>query len=710
MNAVLNLSRREILKAGAGLTGALLLGFRFADADQATATAGPDAVFNPNAWLEITPDNIVTIYVPWTELGQGVTTAVPMLLADELAADWQAIEIKLAHNDPRFGGMGTGGSRSVRSSWDPVRQAGAAARTMLIGAAAKQWQVSEESCRAENGNVVHAESGKQLTFGELATAAALIDLDLATVKLKSRAERTLIGKNLPRRDIRDKVLGKTAFGCDQQIKDMVYATLAVSPVFEGTLKSFDDSAARRVPGVLQVVETPSGVAVIADGTWAAIQGREALKIDWEPGPHQDLDSATISAKLAAATTENGQVMREDGDTLDALATAAQQLAAVYELPYISHSPLEPMNCTARIIDDQVEVWAPIQSVSWGAGVAAQAAGVPVENVRLQPTYTGGGFGRRLMVDYVKQCVEIAKVSGRPVQLFWTREDTTQHGFYRPASRHTMKAGVDTEGQITAWQHHLAAPSISGQLNPSQMKDGRDEGAVGGASDIDYTFANLQVIYSMVNTAVPTGWLRSVYNTQNALANECFLDEIATATGVDPIALRLQHLPPGGRLANTLRVAAKAWGWPQKPAAGLGHGVACHTCFGSYVTTMVEVKVEGPRIEVTRVLSCVDCGPVVHPDGLRSQIEGAVCLALSMLLHEEITIAGGKVVETNFDDYPILKMNEMPPVEVVTIDSEDPIGGIGEPGFPPVGPAVLNAIYAATGQRVRKLPVVKNYKG
>jgi len=707
MNTVLNLSRRDFLKAGAGVAGTLVLGFRLGE--RALAAADAATVFNPNAWLEITRENLVTIHVPWTELGQGVTTAVPMLLADELAADWEAIRVELAWNDPRFGGMGTGGSRSVRTSWDPVRQAGATARVMLIAAAAARWDVATNTCRAEGGRVLHPESGRSATFGELAGAAAELEAP-PEVTLKTRAERTLIGHDLPRRDLRDKILGRTRFGADQQVAGMVYATLAMSPVFGGTLTSFDDREALKVPGVLRVVETPSGVAVVATGTWAAIQGREALQIDWDPGPDAELDSAAISAKLAAATITTGQVMRNDGDVDAALTDAAHRVEATYELPYLSHSPIETINCTARITGDQVEVWAPIQSVSWGAQVAAAAAGVPLENVRLQPTYTGGGFGRRLMVDYVGQCVEIARATDKPVQLFWTRRDTTQHGFYRPASRHSLAAGLDADGRITTWQHHLAAPSISGQLNPGRMADGRDEGAVGGASDIDYNFANLQVVYSMTNTAVPTGWLRSVYNTQNALANECFLDEIAHATGADPIALRLQHLPADGRLARTLRVAAENWGWPAKAAAGHGHGVACHTCFGSYVTTMVEVAVSGPEVRVTRVLTCVDCGPVVHPDGLRAQMEGAVCLALSALLREKITIRNGGVVESNFDDYPILRLEEMPPVEVLTIDGEDPIGGVGEPGYPPLGPAVLNAVFAATGKRVRKLPLAGNFLG
>ncbi len=708
MKAIQNLSRRGFLKTSAGVAGALVLGFRLGDKAAMAASGGAD-LFNPNAWLEITPANKVTIHVPWTELGQGVTTAVPMLLADELAADWEAIDIKLAWNDPRFGNMGTGGSRSVRTSWDPVRQAGATARVMLENAAATEWKVDASSCKASGGSVVHAASGRSATFGELVGAAATQDAP-ADVALKTRAERTLIGKDLPRRDIRAKILGETEFGVDQRIEDMVYATLAVSPTFGGSLKSFDDTTALAVPGVLQVVETPSGVAVLATGTWAAIRGREALQINWDPGPHTDLDSAAISARLAAADIADGQAMRDDGDIDTALAEAATQVTASYEVPYISHSPLEPMNCTARITGDQVEVWAPIQSVTWGANVAAQAAGVEPQNVRLQPTYTGGGFGRRLMVDYVGQCVEIAKVSGKPVQLFWTREDSTKHGFYRPTSRHNMHAGLDTEGRITGWRHHLVAPSIGGQLNPQGMADGRDESAVNGAATIDYTFANLQVVYNMTNTAVPAGWLRSVYNTQNALANECFLDEIAQAAGQDPVALRLRHLPADGRLARTLRVAAKKWGWPAKAPAGRGYGVACHASFASYVTTMAEVEVEGRQVRVVRILTCVDCGPVVHPDGLRAQMEGAVCLALSALLREEITIAGGQVVESNFDDYPLLRLDEMPPVEVLTIDGEDPIGGIGEPGYPPVGPAVLNALFDATGQRVRKLPLAGNFEG
>ncbi|MEN8007197.1 MAG: xanthine dehydrogenase family protein molybdopterin-binding subunit [Candidatus Krumholzibacteriota bacterium] len=707
MSRVTNLSRRDFLKATAAATGALVLGFRLGQTAQA-AEAG-DIIFNPNAWLEITNDGDVIIQVPWSELGQGALTAVPMLLADELEVDFDTVQVRKAKNDPRFGNMGTGGSRSVRTSWDPVRTAGATARVMLVAAAAEQWQVPVAECEAKLGVITHKNSGQSLTFGEVAAAAATLEVP-EDIALKPRSGRTIIGRDMPRKDTPDKVIGKAEFGCDQRIDGMVFATVARSPVLEGTVKSFDDTAALKVPGVRQVVEIATGVAVVAEHSWAALKGREALSIEWDEGPNAGLSSKKISQRLAEADPAAAPVMREEGDAKTAFQSANKTAEAVYELPYISHSPMEPMNCTARITGDRCEVWAPIQSVTWGQNVAADTAGVPRENVTIQPTYAGGGFGRRLMVDYVAETVEIAKKTGLPIQMFMTREDDTRHGMFRPTSRHTLKAALDANGKPLAWTHHLASPSISGQLNPDRFADGRDEGAVNGAENIPYEIPNLEVTYSMVNTAVPICWLRSVYNTQNGLANECFFDEMAQVGGHDPVELRLDLLPKDARLRGTLERAKKEWGWPRKLANGRGQGVASHSSFASHVTMMAEVSADkNGWPTVHEILCVVDCGPVVHPDGLNSQIEGVVGFALSALLREEITIDQGRVQQSNFDDYPMMRLDEMPAVKVVTIDSEDDIGGIGEPGYPPLGPAVLNALCDATGVRIRKLPLAGNLK-
>jgi isoquinoline 1-oxidoreductase beta subunit len=414
--------------------------------------------------------------------------------------------------------------------------------------------------------------------------------------------------------------------------------------------------------------------------------------------------------LEDADPATAPIMRDEGDTPSALAAAEKPYSAVYQLPYLSHSPMETMNCTARITGDQCEVWVPIQSVTWGESVAAQAAGVPRENVTIQPTYAGGGFGRRLMVDYVAETVAIAKATGKPIQMFMTREDDTRHGMYRPTSRHSFTASLDAEGKPTAWDLHLAAPSIGAQLNPAGYDEGRDESAVDGAANLPYEIPNIQVKYSMVNTPVPTCWLRSVYNTQNGLANECFLDEVAAAGQLDPVQLRLDLLPDDSRLRGTLERAAKEWNWPRRLEPGFGQGVASHSCFGSHVTTMATVSTSPAGWPVVHeILSVVDCGPVVHPDGLASQMEGVTAFALSHLMGEEITLDKGRVMQSNFDDYPMLRLREMPEVTVVAIDSEEEIGGIGEPGYPPLGPAVLNALYDATGQRVRKLPLRGNLK-
>jgi isoquinoline 1-oxidoreductase beta subunit len=697
-----NLSRRDFLKATAAVTGALVLGFRLGQEAQAA-----DIIFNPNAWLEINSDGEVIIQVPWSELGQGALTAVPMLLADELGVDFETVQVVKAKNDPRFGNMGTGGSRSVRTSWIIVRNAGATARVMLTTAAAEQWQVPAGECEVSKGIITHAKSGRTLTFGDVATAAAALEVP-QDVPLKPKNERTIIGHDMPRKDSPDKVIGKAEFGLDQRIEGLVFATVARSPVLAGTVISYDDTAALAVPGVQQVVQIETGVAVVADHSWAAIQGREALKITWDDGENAGLNSADIDKLLAAADPAEAPVMRSDGDTAAALATADKVVEATYEVPFLSHSPMEPMNCTARITDDRCEVWVPTQSVSWAQGVAAQHAGVPPENVTIQPTYAGGGFGRRLMVDYVAETVAIAKATGKPVQMFMTREDDTRHGMFRPISRHTFTAAMDEYGKPTAWDLHLACPSISAQLNPPGYTDKRDEGAVDGAANLPYEIPNVQVKYSMVNTPVPTCWLRSVYNTQHGLANECFLDEVARAGQQDPVQLRLDLLPKDSRLRGTLLRAQQEWNWPRRLAPGFGQGVASHSCFGSHVTTMATVSVdeEGWPI-VHEVLTVVDCGPVVHPNGMISQIEGVTAFALSHLLREEITIKNGRVEQSNFDDYPMMRLKEMPEVTVVAIDSEDDIGGIGEPGYPPLGPAVLNALFDATGKRVRRLPLKGN---
>ena len=709
MTEIVNVSRRRFLQAAGAGTASLILGFRLLDggaerALAATDAAGAEVVFNPNAWLEITGAGQVIISVPWSELGQGCLTAVAMLLAEELEADWEAIDVRKAHNDPRFGEMTTGGSRSVRLSWDPVRKAGAAARTMLVAAAAAAWGVPADACRASSSRIEHPASGRTVGFGEVAAAAAALDVP-TDVPLKPRDAYTLIGHSPARVDAPAKITGEAKFGIDQRLPGMLFAAVARCPVFGGQVRAHDDGAARAVAGVKDVFVIDAGVAVVADSTWAAVRGRDALDVTWDPGPHAGLDSAAISERLAATAPDAAVQMRDDGDIAAALATAAKRLDAVYELPFLSHSPMEPMNCTVQLSGDRCEIWVPTQSVSWSQQVAAQVAGLPLQNVRVQPTYAGGGFGRRLMVDYVAEAVAIAKQAGRPIQLVWSREDDMRHDYYRPASRHQLQAGLDAQGRLTAWSHHLAAPSIMGQLEPDRYRSGKDDGAVDGAANLPYGIDNVRVTYAMTNTAVPVGWLRSVYNTQNALANECFLDEIATAAGRDPVALRLDLLPDDSRLRGTLTRAAEIWGWPRELPAGHGQGVACHASFGSHVTEMAEVSTDGTgRVKVHRVLCVVDCGPVVHPDGLRAQLEGVVAFALSGLLYEAVTIKDGRVEQGNFDDYPVLRLDEMPRVDVVTIDSQDSIGGIGEPGYPPLGPAVLNALHAATGRRVRRLPV------
>jgi isoquinoline 1-oxidoreductase beta subunit len=599
--------------------------------------------------------------------------------------------------------MTTGGSTSVRTSWERLRKAGATAREMLIATAMQTWNVDRATCRAEKSAVIHVPSGRRLSYGELVEKAANLPVP-ENAPLKDPKDFRLIGQNIPRLDTPEKVYGSAMFGIDMKVPDMLVAMVERCPVFGGKVKNFDAAKALAIKGVRQVIAIPSGIAVVADSTYAAMQGREALAITWDEGTHAGLSSESIHKMFEEKSRQQGVAARQEGDTATALASAAKKLEAVYEVPFLAHAPMEPMNCIADVRRDGAEIWVPSQAPQWAQRTVAEIAQLPLEKIKVHTTLLGGGFGRRLMWDFVAEAAHISKAVGAPVKVVWTREDDMHHDFYRPASYHRLAAGIDDDGQLVAWTHRIVAPSISAQVFGERNQQNRPD-AVDGAAQLPYLIPNVLVDYVMANTAVPVGWWRSVYNSQNPFANECFLDEIAHAAGADPFELRRRLLPENSRLRGVLEHAAIAACWSQPPAKGRGRGVACHFSFGSFFAQVAEVSVDNAgHVRVHRIVCALDCGPIVHPDLIQSQVESAIAFGLSAALKGEITIDKGRVQQSNFDDYPMLTMDEMPEVEVHIIPSTEAQGGIGEPGLPPVAPAVCNAIFAATGKRLRRLPI------
>lgn len=698
MSTIDKVNRRDFLKVtGAAGTG-LVLGFNVPGSGLAAVL---DGKFTPNVWLQVDSDGMVTLWVHRSPLGQGVRTALPMILADELEADWSKIQREQADADPKYGGQTTGGSASIRTSWDPLRKAGATGRAMLTAAAAEIWGVDPATCRAYNSEVLHEATNRQLGYGELADKAATLPVP-DDAPLKDPKDFRYIGKSMPRLDNHAKVTGEAVFGLDFKLPGKVYACVARCPVFGGKVKSFDAAKAKAVPGVKDVVEVESGVAVLAESTWAAMKGRDALQVEFDPGAGVDLSTASINEMFDQRQTEDGFVTREDGDYDAAMAGAGQTFEAVYEVPFLSHAPIEPMNCTAHWRGDSCEIWAPTQAPQWAMGAVSQAVGLPPEKIDLHVTLVGGAFGRRLMPDFVVEAVNVSKAAGMPVQVVWTREDDMHHDFYRPCSRHVMGGALDDAGNIVAWKHRVIAPSIVGPLLGASEKQAADEGT-DGAANLPYAIPNVHVDFCMANTTVPTGWLRAVFNTQTPFANECFLDELVAAAGKDPYEFRMTMLKDKPRHRGVLELAAKKAGWGTTLPEGRYRGLAVHYCFQSYVAQVAEVSVaDDGSLKVHRVVCAVDCGRVVNPDGVAAQMEGGISMGLGAAFKGEITIDGGAVVQGNFHDYPILDIGEMPEVEVYIVPSTERPTGVGEPGLAPAAPAVANAIFAATGKRLRRL--------
>jgi isoquinoline 1-oxidoreductase beta subunit len=701
-------SRRTFLKVSVAAGGGLLVGLYVPSVDQRGSAEAAGAELVPNAWIRIGTDDSVTLRVATSEMGQGVYTAIPMLLAEELECDWARVRVENAPADkayfnPLFGVQATGGSTAVRAFYTPLRQAGAAARDLLIAAAAQRWGVKEDSCRAESGYVVHNPSGRRVRYGELVDAAAKLPVPTAAI-LKDPSEFRLIGRPTRRLDTPLKVNGTAVFGQDIRLPGMLTAVVARCPVFGGKLRRFDDAKARRVKGVRQVLAIESGVAVVADGFWSARQGRDVLAIEWDLGPHAQVGSADIRKRLDAALNKTGAVARREGDVDKAL-RGARRIEAVYEAPYLAHATMEPMNCTAVVTANGCEVWVPTQGQTGAQRTAARVAGLPLEAVKIHTTFLGGGFGRRGEQDFVAEAVEIAKRVGAPIQVAWTREDDMQHDLYRPATLNRFAAGFDKAGNIVAWRHAIAGPSIANRALPALIKDGIDFTSVEGAKNLPYAIPNIAVTYAMENGPVPVGFWRSVGSSQNAYVTECFLDEVAAATKRDPFELRRALLKEHRRHLGVLELAAEKAGWHKSLPAGRHRGIAVAESFGSFVAQVAELSIADGKPRVHRVVCAVDCGVVVNPDTVVAQMESGIVYGLTAALYGQITIRNGRVEQSNFHDYPLLRIAEMPQVEVHIAKSDEPPGGVGEPGTPPIAPAVANAMFAATRQPVRRLPIL-----
>ena len=704
-------TRREFLQTATVAGAGLVIGFHLPVGGR-RGTAYP-ATFAPNAWLRINPDESVLVIVDRSEMGQGVTTSLPMLLAEELEADWSKIKIEFAPADkayinPMFGMQGTGGSTSIRAAYTPLRKAGAAAREMLVTAAAQTWGVDQSECHAEQGAVVHASSKRHLTYGKLVGKASTVPLP-HDVPLKEPKDWKILGTRVNRLDTPPKVNGEAGFGIDVKAPGLLVAVIARSPVFGGKVKSFDAAKAKAVPGVRHVVEVSTGIAVVGDGYWPAKKGRDALEVTWDEGPTANVSSASISELFGKSAEQEGAMARHDGDTQAALQLATSKVEAVYELPFLAHATMEPMNCTAHVRADGVDIWAPTQFQTGAQGLGAGIGGVPPEKVKVHTTYLGGGFGRRFELDFIKEALETSKAAGAPVKLIWSREDDIRNAQYRPASLHRMRAGLDAAGQPVAWTHRIVAPSIMARVFPDTVKNGLDGEAVEGGVGMPYAIPNIHVDYALTDTGIPVGFWRSVNNSFNGFAVETFIDELAYAAKKDPYEFRRDLLSKAPRHLGVLNLAASkaGWGTPLPTGGGRARGIAVFKSFDTYVAEVAEVSVDSDGVpHVHRVVCAVDCGPVVNPSIVEAQMQSAIVYGLTAALWGEITIDKGQVQQSNFHNYRMLRIAEMPVVEVHIVPSTDSQGGVGEPGTPPIAPAVCNAIYALNGKRIRKLPIGK----
>ena len=704
-------TRRDFLKTGG--TAALVIGFALPAAAGRALAAGPAAAFSPSAFLRITPDDRVTVVCGSAEMGQGVLTAIPMLLAEELDADWSKVSVEQAPADkafanPMFGTQATGGSTTVRAHWEPMRKAGAAARAMLVAAAAERWRLDAASLRTERGQVI-APNGQRLRYGALVAAAAKQAVP-ADPPLKDAKDFKLLGQPLKRLDTPAKVNGSAKYGIDAQVPGLLVAVMARAPLPDAKVASLNDSRAKAVKGVQQVITIPSGVAVLATGYWAAKKGRDALEIRWDAGASAGLSSAQVSTMLTEGADAADAVALDKGNLRDAAANSAASVDALYEVPYLAHACMEPMNCTAWVRgqgdDATVEIWAGTQSQGPAQGILASVAQATPAKVKVNTTMLGGGFGRRFAPDFAIDATLLSKISGKPVKLIYSREDDMAAGFYRPASVARFAGALDAQGRPTMLKVGVGSPSITAASGFMKLPDsGVDEFALEGIADHPYDIANQRIAYGRREPGPKVWFWRSVGHSQNIFFIEGFIDELAAAAKQDPFEFRRGLLSQQPRYKGVLEAAADKAGWGKPLPAGVFRGIAVAQSFGSYVAEVAEVSVGADGVpKVHRVVAAVDCGMTVNPEIIRRQIEGAIVYGLSAALYGRITLKDGKVEQGNFNDYPVLRMSEMPKVEVHILPSREKPGGIGEPGTPPIAPAVVNAIYAATGKRLRSLPI------
>jgi isoquinoline 1-oxidoreductase subunit beta len=700
------LSRREFLTVGAAAGTGLVIGFYLPHGSRTTDT------FAPNAYLKIAPDGKITVVVARSEMGQGVRTALPMILAEELEADWQNITIEQAGASTLFGDQTTGGSASVRTTWDPMRKAGAAAREMLISAAALEWSVPRASCKAQNSAVIHSDSNRRLTYGQLASKAASLPIP-TDPPLKQAKDYQIVGKPVPRLDVPAKVEGNAEYGIDFRLQGMKYAVLARCPVVGGKVANFDDKDAKKISGVSYVGRVgDSAVAVVADSVWSAMEGRRTLTIQWDEGPNASLNSAAIYDSLKKAAPGKAAILYSVGDVSK---VQGRRVEASYQLPFMAHAPMEPGNCTAQFRGSACELWAPTQVPQDVRDSVAQALSISPDLVKVNVTLMGGGFGRRLEHDYAVEAALVSKAVNVPVKVIWTREDDMRNSTYRPASNHQLSAVLDGAGWPVAFSHRIVSPSISAQKGTPG--DGGIDPDLKDEAGLVYSIPNVLLEYVDVQTPVPLGWMRSVYALQTGFASESFIDELASAAGKDPLEYRLHLLANDediryfdtiwrtSRMRGVLQLAAEKGGWRKALPSGHYQGIACFACFSSYVAEVVEMSMENNQPRVHRVVAAIDCGQVVNPNILEQQIQGGVVYALTNAMRAQITIDKGRVVQGNFDDYAPVRMNEAPVIEAYFVPSSEAPTGAGEPPVPPLAPALCNAIYSGTKKRIRNLPLL-----
>lgn len=705
-----DLSRRGFLAAAAGTSGGLILSLAlpFATGDAAAGT------FAPNAFISIGHDGRIVITMPYVEMGQGTYTSIPMLIAEELEVDLKQISLEHAppneklYANPLLGVQATGNSNAMRGAWKPLREAGATARIMLVAAAAKRWGVEPNSCSAQDGEVIHAASRRRLKYGELAADAATMPVP-TNITLKTPDAFKLIGKPVKRLDAPSKVNGTAIYGIDARPQGVKIATLAQSPAFGGQLKSVDDTAAKAVNGVRQIVRLDDTVAVVADHLGAAKKGLEELKIEWDDGPHAKLSSADVARELEQATLRAGPVAQNIGDADTAMAGATTRLEAIYQVPFLAHATMEPMNCTVHVRPDVCEIWVGTQAIARVQAVAARITGLPTENVIVHNHLLGGGFGRRLDADGAARAVQIAQQVDGPVKVIWSREEDTQHDMYRPYWFDRFSAGLDEKGKLVAWRHRFAGSSVIARWLPPGFQNGLDPDSTEGAIDLVYDMPNFHVEYVRVEPpGIPTGFWRSVGPSHNVFAVESFMDELAAAAKQDAVTYRRALLDKSPRARAVLNLAAEKAGWGSPLPKGQGRGISLQHAFGSYLAQVAEVEVaKNGAVRVRRVICAVDCGTVVNPDTVQAQIQSGINFGVTAALYGEITLKNGRVEQGNFDTYQMLRMNEAPVIEVHIVNSSEPPGGMGETGTSAIVPAISNAVFAATGKRLSKLPVDAN---